>query len=85
MADQNLKIHLIGMKISIREGGGGSNSLITNLSSKFQNSKWRLHPGAVNLNSPAIDKKRLWVLSDKRRLDIMFVTVGYVKIGRRKV
>ena len=42
MADQNVKIYLIGIKIIIQ---GFSRSLITNLHSVFQNSKWRIQNG----------------------------------------
>ena len=50
-----------------------SKSLITNLSSQFQNSKQQAQSGFVNLSSPAkaweIFNKCLWILSDKRRLE----------------
>ena len=42
MADQNVKIHLIGMKIVTR---WFSRSMITNRHSKFGNSKWRIQHG----------------------------------------
>ena len=42
MADQNVKIDLIEIEISTR---GFSWSLITNLHSKFENSKWRIQYG----------------------------------------
>ena len=42
MADENEKSYLIGMKFGTR---GFFKSLITNLSSKFRNSKWRIQYG----------------------------------------
>ena len=46
MADQNLKIHLIGMKISIREGGGGRTLWlqICHQNFKIQNDGYTLEP-----------------------------------------